>query len=45
MLIVSQNLTNYDVSLPEDVIYRENKIYMFLEDSASIGIIDVTKYL
>ena len=24
MLIVSQNLTNYDVSLPEDVIYRIN---------------------
>ena len=24
MLIVSQNMTNYDVDLPEDVIYRIN---------------------
>ena len=24
MLIVSQNLTNYDVDLPDDVIYRVN---------------------
>ena len=26
MLIVSQNMTNYDVDLPEDVIYRIIKI-------------------
>ena len=24
MLIVSQNLTNYDIDLPKDVIYRIN---------------------
>ena len=27
-----------------DIIYRENKLYMFLEDTASIGVIDVSQF-
>ena len=26
-----------------DIRYKENKLYMFLEDTASIGVIDVSK--
>ena len=39
------NLTRVEVfERVRDIIYRENKLYMFLEDTASIGVIDVLQF-
>jgi len=39
------NLTRVEVlERVRDIIYRENKLYMFLEDTASIGVIDVSQF-
>ena len=40
------NLTRVEVfERVRDVIYKDKKLYMFLEDTASIGILDVSSYL